>query len=361
MEARGERGLKTAAGGGETVKATRPEADIYDRIHVLRYMGNKKNLLRFIIPELVSLVKPGEAVLDLMAGSQAVAYALKRRNTLWVNDVEPYSHCLGLALIENNRALSLEPLTTAPTEGYFTRTYADTYFSAEQCREIDGLRGRIEECRDVYRRALYLTALIYAMCYAQSTPGHFAQFLPPDHPRVRCLRGLSLSGAFLAKCAELAGVVPTPFRNRAFRSDWRNLLGGACAPWDRVGLIYIDPPYSGEQYSRFYHLLNTAVLNDEPDVQHLARYRKDRFKSAFCYPRRVRGEFRDLFQSLTAVCPRAAVVVSYGSRGLLEIEELAELAGEVYPRVEIKEKAYTHSTLGKGAGPVKEYLLVARR
>ena len=339
-----------------------------DRLHVCRYMGGKSNLLSFVVPAIMDLAAPGEPVLELMAGTHAVAYALKRHHPLLVNDAETYSHNLGLALIENNAvrvsaaaAAELAKAGPTPPDGYFTRTYADTYFSAAQCRELDALRAGIGRCRDVYRRALYLTALIYAMCYVQSSPGHFAQFLPPDHSRVGPLRALSLTRAFIGKCAELESLVLSPYVNRSFGLGWRDLLGGAVAPFGEVKLVYIDPPYSGEQYSRFYHLLNTVVLNDEPEVEHLARYRTDRFKSAFCYPRRVRGEFRDLFQEVANACPQAAVVLSYGSRGLLGIGELVDLAREVYPRVEVKKRAYTHSSLGKGADPVTEYLLVAKR
>jgi len=28
----------------------------------------------------------------------------------------------------------------------------------------------------------------------------------------------------------------------------------------------LDPPYSGEQYSRFYHVLETATKYDNPEI-----------------------------------------------------------------------------------------------
>jgi len=45
---------------------------------------------------------------------------------------------------------------------------------------------------------------------------------------------------------------------------------------------YLDPPYTADQYSRFYHLLETLARGDRPGIDSVkARYRSDRFRSAF--------------------------------------------------------------------------------
>ncbi len=354
-------------------------------VHVMRYMGNKAPLLPFLLPVLEDLAAPGQPVLDLMAGTCAVGYAMKPRHPVWCNDVQAYSHVIGLALVENGgrrvtarRAREvLSPSFDPPgplcepsggtAPGFFETTYADTYFSRAQCREIDGLRSAIEAVPDPYERALYLTALIHAMCYAQSTPGHFAQFLPPDHPRVGYLRALSIRDAFLDKCDDLARLTPSPYPCRATRGTWEDALDGRLAPGPRVldpdalRLVYVDPPYSQEQYSRFYHLLDTMVLGDRPAVEHKARYRVDRFKSDFCYRSRARRAFEGLFAAVAAACPRASLAVSYGSRGLVPLDDLVVLLRRHFRRVAVHRRPHAHSSLGKGAAPVEEYLLAATR
>lgn len=346
----------------------------YDQVHVMRYMGGKRSLLPFLIPVIEDLARPGELVCDLMAGTHAVGYALKRRHPVLANDVQAYSHLIGLALLENDR-FTVDPAMACreilplagrnpPGSGYhfFTETYADTYFSPDQCRAIDDLRYAIGLSAHRYRAALYLTALIYAMCYVQSTPGHFAQFLPAVHPRVQPLRRLDVTAAFLAKCRDFEGLVFGPYSSRATRMDYRRLLREAEAyGLSEARVVYVDPPYSAEQYSRFYHLLETMVLYDRPLVDHRARYRRKRFKSGFCRRSAVADDFRAVFGGIARSCSRAAVVVSYGSQGLLPIEQVAALAREVYAAVDVHERPHAHSTLGKGKSSVTEYLVVARR
>lgn len=370
----------------------------FDHIHVMRYMGAKKALLPTLVPLLDDLAGPGGLIVDLMAGTHAVGYALKRRHPIIANDVQAYSHVIGLALIENHgerisRATAESEVLGADEENkvegneqgndgfrFFEETYADTYFSREQCREIDSIRAGIAFLDKTYRQALYLTALIAAMCYAQSTPGHFAEFLPPGHPRVQPLRQLSITESFLAKCDELGSVVSTGFTNRALQMDYRTLLAeaglpaasstassliaaAAATPFEastpdlsQAKAVYVDPPYTAEQYSRFYHLLDTVVLYDHPSVTHRARYRADRFRSGFSSRAQVESEFDHLFAALSAACPQASVVVSYSSTGLLPIEKIAALARRHYSAVSIDAVPHQHSTQGKGANSVTEYI-----
>ena len=67
---------------------------------------------------------------------------------------------------------------------FFQDHYADKYFSAQQCREVDSIRWAIEQISAKNERALYLCSLMHAMCLAQSTTGHFAEYLPSAHARL---------------------------------------------------------------------------------------------------------------------------------------------------------------------------------
>lgn len=357
----------------------------FDHIHVMRYMGTKAPMLSFLIPVLEELAGPGGAVLDLMAGTHSVSYALKRRHPVWGNDVQAYSYIIGMALVGNNHcrisarraeetllSRAVRPGTdrfgrSHASPGFFEETYADTYLSREQCREVDTLRTAIDAVSNPTERALYLTALIYAVCYAQSTPGHFAQFLPADHPRVQPLRGISITAAFLEKCDDLSRLVFSPYPCQVTRATWEGILAGQAArqlAWlalEDIRVVYVDPPYSEAQYSRFYHFLDTLVLNDRPQVEYRARYRRGRFKSAFCYKGRVRGEFHRLFAAVVRACPRASLAVSYGSRGLVPVDEIASMMRSEYASVNIHQWRHSHSSLGKGRNPIEEYLVVAKR
>ena len=177
-------------------------------IQTIRYMGNKVNLLDEIIPVIEENYKVGSCICDLMAGTNTVSYALKDNYKLITNDIQIYSKIISDAIICNKETINLDDFGSYFIDLYntnirdlefrfFIDNYADKYFSFEQCRQIDSIRFAIEKS-DVNRSAA-LTALMYSMNLAQSTPGHFAQFLPSTHPRVKPLRKIDILHNFFIK------------------------------------------------------------------------------------------------------------------------------------------------------------------
>lgn len=361
-------------------------------IHVMRYMGNKQKLLPHIVSAVERLAHSGSIVVDLMAGTHAVGYALKSQYCIYANDVQQYVVPIGRALLcANGFSVSSETARDDLTSYYeenqkerivsfFHDSYSDTYLSCQQCVQLDSIRYAIEKYRQSSpspdRSDIYLTALISAVCHAQSTPGHFAQFLPADHRRVQPLRQICLWSRFL-QCLDKMAHQMSPshplllpieakersgerMRHRVFCGTWQELLEckDILDAASEIGLIYVDPPYSQEQYSRFYHFLETIVLFDQPRVQFKARYRDGRFMSNFCYRGRVAAEFDALLKT-TATHFGCPVLISYGSKGLLPKERLLALCQKHYSNVSLQEIPYAHSTLGKGTVPDVMELLFA--
>jgi adenine-specific DNA-methyltransferase len=340
----------------------------YDSIQTIRYMGNKTRLLGLIVPAIAELTPAGGTVCDLCFGSGAVSYALKREFRLIACDVQQYCLVLARALIVNQRETisaaaaareldgAVRAQLEAPTYTFFADHYADAYFAPAQCRMIDALRAAIGGLPPSPRADLYLAALMGAMCRVQSTPGHFAQFMPAAHPRVQALRAMDLRRVFAEKCDEYASLVFSPYENRAFCCDFHDLLARGDA--DGADTLYLDSPYTGDQYSRFYHVLETAARGDAPAVRCKARYRTDRFLSGFCYKNRAETEFRAVMDFCAA--GGKALAVSYSDRGVLPLGRLEALARARFRRVETREADYAHSSQGKGPTAVREYLLLCR-
>lgn len=330
----------------------------YPRLRVLRYMGSKYDLVDFVVP-IVEEVAAGRGVADVMAGTHAIGFALRDRLRVFANDVQFYSYVVGRALLEGPVAVDRgrlgEALSRArrrATTGWFETVYADTYLSRAQCRALDTVRLAIAAL-PAPARYTALTALLYAMCYCQSTPGHFAQFLPAHHPRAQPLRALDLEDAFWTKLVELEAVPPALTRHCVTCLPAEEL---ALPPW--AGVAYLDPPYTSEQYSRFYHLLETAALGDLPAVRYRGRYRHGRFRSQFSSRPRARTA---LARVLGAVAnARADLALSYSDRGLVPVDELGALVGAFYRHTEVHAHPCTHSSLGKGRSPVSEYVVVGR-
>ena len=84
---------------------------------------------------------------------------------------------------------------------------------------------------------------------------------------------------------------------------------------ERPAIIYADPPYTSDHYSRYYHLYETLLLYDYPSSEATGRYRPDRFFSRYS----IKTEVEAAMDRLIADCAKigSRLVLSYPERGLL--------------------------------------------
>lgn len=328
---------------------------------VLRWMGNKAALASPIRRAVERLAPDGSTVVDPMAGSHVVTAALKDRHRVLASDAQHASATVGRAFVANAtcRRVDDEDVVAlveaassrlrADPPGYFERTHGDTYLGTGQCREVDAMRRAID---DVFptpadpRRDLATCALLRSACLAQASPGHFAQFLRADHPRTLALRRVSILDTTERELRAFR-VEPGRAGSLSLALPWRELVRQRRRELSEAALWYLDPPYTRDQYSRFYHLLETMVLGDEPEVEHRARYRTDRFRSAFCTSG-ASTELAALLRSVRETSPEARVLLSYSSRGLLEREQLLHACADTHAVQGVEEHAHSYSTQGKG-------------
>lgn len=66
---------------------------------VTKYMGSKKPILPFVLSEIGRWVKPGDLIVDLMAGTHTIGYALKPICRIAANDIQKYSLVIGRTLL----------------------------------------------------------------------------------------------------------------------------------------------------------------------------------------------------------------------------------------------------------------------
>lgn len=340
-----------------------------DAIYTMRYMGSKNKLLDFIVPKIEGMINDGEKVLDLMSGTHAVGYALKARHPIVANDIQKYSSIIGEALIENNDTnLSIEDINNDIISNIennisyklFQDNYTDTYFSSKQCADIDAIRFAIDKVKDEHKKAIYLTGLMYAMGYCQSSSGHFAQYMPKDHPRIINQRKLSIINSFV-KWVKDENISFSKYKNIVLNEDYRVLFNSKKRKklLSDVKLVYIDPPYSEAQYSRFYHLLETAVKYDYPKTIFKGLYRDDRFQSNFCYRSKVEAEFDYLIKKVHSIGSKVAI--SYSNKGIVKIDGLIQIVKRYYGVVDIFYREYNHSMQGRGVSKdVTEVLITGQ-
>ncbi len=249
----------------------------------------------------------------------------------------------------------------------FSKYYANTYFGVRQCLEIDTLRELADTLAENLKVHL-LAATVSVMTYAVSSTTHLAQFLKPTNKsRVTNLlrkRKISIIGGV---CHRLRALSERPYKNfgnnNVSNVDFRTALESA--ETDPSWVIYVDPPYFKEHYSRYYHILDTFVLYDYPELsinpqtgdRTVGLYRKHRIVSDFGLKSSVANAFSDLLK----VCSRthANIAISYASTSLLQIERLITLSQEHNFTARIETMKLMHSGQGQPRNRVvTEYLIL---
>lgn len=266
------------------------------------------------------------------------------------------------------------------------RYYGGVYFSYAQAAALDGLATAIRDLPHEERDTALAALLGTASDVVTSVGNHFAQ---PVRPRtadglpkraaiaaVARRRALDVASLFvtrLQRCAEL----PTPMgHGTAIRGDYRDAINSLPG----VGVIYADPPYTRDHYSRFYHVLETIALGDEPILStvriagrtHLSRglYRAERHQSPFCIKSKAPQAFAALFEQVAHL--GVPLVLSYSPYvvgdhpRLMTVAQIEALAAEHFDDVEVRSAGrVSHSKLNaerlnSDVGYEAEILMVCR-
>ncbi len=272
--------------------------------------------------------------------------------------------------VGNDPALAKEAarLARKPTSFPYrlcTITFAHGYFGLRQAIELDSIRYAIAQnesggALSAEQGRWAVLALLQAASICAATPGHFAQYLRPSKTNVRRIQRQRLRSPW-----EI--FLDTADSQNAFGAQtWRAKNEVHCADvstlWSELdrheldhAVVYADPPYGKDQYSRYYHVLETLVRYDYPSASGMGRYRPNRFTTPFSLKTRVLDAFKSLSAEIAA--RKWTLVLSYPSNGLLysvHEQSLDHLLGEYFPHVERALTALTsHSTLGARHGSAK--------
>lgn len=287
---------------------------------MIKYLGSKRTLL----PQITSIVNALPSVTricDLFTGTTRVAQALKRNGYfVAANDTATYSYQMAVAYVEADadhldveriRAW-LDELNRLPGKrGYYTKTFCEDsrYFQPFNGERVDAIRDRIDDLpTNRQERAILLTALMLAADRVDSTTGVQMAYLKKW--AARSFKPLELRLPDL-----LAGT------GEAIRED-------ALAFVDRGGtkafdLTYIDPPYNQHSYFGNYHIWESLMRHDRPDVYGIAKKRVDtnENRSVFNSSR----NFHEAFARLISGVQSRFILVSFNNEGYASQKELIDL------------------------------------
>ncbi|MFT4394618.1 DNA adenine methylase [Gordonia lacunae] len=234
-----------------------------------------------------------------------------------------------------------------------TLYFSAGYLSLNQAIDIDAIRYAIDNLDEDYRVAA-LAAWLKAIGDCVNSTGHTAQYLRAANP-----------SSATRVSANFRKDVWTRFFHHATRfeeigrSEWkrRNLVTNTEANEllrtrsdRRYQVVYADPPYTKDQYSRYYHVFETLLLYDYPDSVGMGRYRTDRLPSDFSTKSRVVKAFDELCKHVSAV--ESMLFLSYPSNGLACTTDihLEEILHQWFRSVRVQTTTLDHSTLGAKAG-----------
>jgi adenine-specific DNA methylase len=300
----------------------------------MKYMGSKRFMLKNGLGRIIKKeVVAANRFIDIFAGTGSVASHVAENYDIKVKafDLQLYSTIISGAIIKRNekiewqpiwenwykrakvifdsyRTPSLEKVTRSIVNDYrswaskqnylaITKAYGGHYYSPKQAVWIDALRTTLPEEHGV--KATALAALIQAASQCAAAPGHTAQPFQPtktakffikeawEKDIVNCTKAafISLANHYAMKRGTAVVADANKVANRLQEGD----------------LVFIDPPYSGVHYSRFYHVLETIAHGNCGEVTGKGRYpdKKHRPVSKYSLKKESKKALDDLLHKIS--------------------------------------------------------------
>ena len=289
---------------------------------MIKYVGSKRLLVPLLV-DLVARIAPAGTVLDLFSGTSRVGYALKRRGYRVVaNDHNAYAAALGTCYVaadaEDHAAAAaqlvaeLNGLPGAP--GYFTETFCERsrFFQPKNGARVDAIREEIaKKALDPELEAVLLVSLMEAADRVDSTTGVQMAYLKEWAPRAH--KDLMLRVPELLPRAASG-------KGRALQRD-----ALAAAVEVEADICYLDPPYNQHKYLGNYHVWESLVRWDKPEVYGKACKRVDCHDRGSDFNSRPKAgpALRSLLESLAA----PHLILSFNDEGYFARAELEALLG----------------------------------
>lgn len=381
------------------------------------YMGTKRQLADHV-SEIAALSAPGP-LLDVFSGMCAVASAVAPKRQIWTNDLQHFAQAVSQAHfcsrsvppsrfdaaatimssysehIAAQSAIAAERLKCEDTalkdgncvalnniyndwyqntplprrsEGdavLFRDTFAGAYFGLSQSIEIDAIRLALDTALtkgrlNIDEHRWLLLALCVALSKTTTSTGHFAQPLTAKYSSITRFskqRGRSIRTEWLNAVGDLRPIGDREWRqkNRAYLGEAVETLAVIENESERPAVVYADPPYTNDQYSRYYHVYDTLIRYDYPKSSGRGRYRPDRAVSSFSLSTKVSASLEQLIGKCAAV--GADLILSYPTNGLMRNSR------DIIPSFILKhfgnapsvhEIAHQHSTMGASKGVGKQ-------
>lgn len=290
---------------------------------MIKYIGSKRTLLPVIVGVIRDLGDDVRSVIDLFSGTSRVGHALKGAGyAVHANDVNAYATTLATCYVaadredveRDARRLIAELGALPGRPGYFTETFCEKsrFFQPKNGARVDAIRDAIAaKSLPKELEAVLLVSLMEAADRVDSTTGLQMAYLKEWAKRAH--NDLEL---------RMPEVLPRAAKGKGSAHGLDALDAARTLEAD---VAYVDPPYNGHSYLGNYHVWESLVRWDKPDVYGVACKRVDvkQRQSAFNQKRR----FREALEGTIAAIRARYLVVSFSDEGFLGRAEMEELLG----------------------------------
>lgn len=310
-----------------------------------RYIGSKSKLTTWIMDIIDKNTDNVHSLCDIFAGTGTIAnHAISKYDNVIVNDFL-YSNNVIYHAFFGDGVWNKETVTSLISfynnldpqyipDNWFSDNYGDKYYEARVARQIGFIRQHIEDSKPSLTPKEYnilLATLIYNIDKLANTVGHFDAYIKkPIKPQPLHLRMID------AKTFDNVEI---------FRKDANEF-----ARQIHTDLVYIDPPYNSRQYCRFYHLYETLIKWDKPELFGVAMKPAAENMSVYCSCKAV-----DAFEDLVTHLDTKYIVVSYNntynsksnsSENKILLEDIQRILGNIGP-TQVFEHSHQFFNAGK--------------
>lgn len=290
----------------------------------MRYIGNKESILDdiFKLIESKKLFDDNHVFFDAFSGTASVGNMLKNRFKIIANDYLHFSYVYSngrLNVIKNGfKKLEFNPFEyfngiKEGTHDFITENYSPAgksgrmYFSVENAMRIDFIRITIEEWKKLQlitdREYYYLlSCLLESVSKVANIAGVYGAFLKKWDPRA----------VKPMKFIEIEASNDSISLNEVYNRKLEDII----AEID-CDILYLDPPYTKNQYSVQYHLLETISKFDNPEIKGITGGRASRGTTSDWS---VPGKVQILFDRIISKTTAKHIVLSYSSDGIMSKE-----------------------------------------
>lgn len=302
----------------------------------MRFLGNKDSILSQIEQLLAEkgLLDSEYVFFDAFCGTGAVAEYFKDKYKLIINDnlnwATTYtkgriyaSSCkfdkLGFdpfVYLNNNKTIN---------KGFMYNTYSvggsnRMYFTAENAGRIDYFRSEIENWKNDNllsdeEYSYLLACLVESVSNVSNTAGVYGAFLKKWD--VRALKSIVFNKVDFAdvSCKSLS----------CYCDKIENIISDI-----DCDILYLDPPYTQNQYGTQYHLLETLILDDKPSVSSITGSRPTTPMRSD-WSKKFKANI--LFDKILAETKAKYIILSYNNDGFMS-KEFIESAMKRYGKPE---------------------------